>query len=98
MIFGCTVAGDEFQQELDAVFSNIDFYIGIADDMIICREQPDGSDHDRHLTEFFQVIRNPSISLTISKFQCKTKHASFIGTTSHLMVTNLKMKKVLSHL
>ena len=50
MPFGLTVEGDAFQHNLDAVFSKLDFCTGIADDIIIWGEQPDGSDHDKHIT------------------------------------------------
>ena len=52
MLLGLNLVGDIFQQKLDAVFSNLDFYTGIADDMIVWGEQPDDSGHDKHLTSF----------------------------------------------
>ena len=54
MPFGLTVARVTFQCKLVVAFSNLHFCTGIADDMIIWGEQPDGSDHDKHLTEFFR--------------------------------------------
>ena len=44
MPFGLTVVGDAFQHKIEAVFSSLDFCTGIADDVIIRGEQPDGSD------------------------------------------------------
>ena len=65
MPFGLTALGDPFQYKLDGVLSNLDFCIGIVDDMIIWGEQPDGSDHDKHLTDFCAGHM---------KVQSKTKH------------------------
>ena len=35
MPFGLTFGGDVFQCKLDIIFNNLDFYTGIADDMIM---------------------------------------------------------------
>ena len=68
MPFGLTVVGDTFQHKLDKVFSNPDFFTGIADGMIIWREQPAGSYHDKHLTELLQVTRKHNLKLNIDNF------------------------------
>ena len=81
MPFRLTVAEDAFKHKLDAGFSNLDFCTAIADDMIIWIEQPDGSDHEKHLIEFLQVTRKNNQKLNINKPQYKTKHASVLGTT-----------------
>ena len=57
MALGLTAAEDAFQHKLDTVFSSLDFCTGIADDMIIWGKQPDDSDHDKYLIEFFLVTR-----------------------------------------
>ena len=65
--FGLTVIGDAFQWKVGSFFSNLDFCISIADDMIIWGKQPDGSDWDKHLTEFLQVTRKTNLKLNINK-------------------------------
>ena len=92
--FRLIAAGDAFQCKIDAVFSNLDFCTCIADDMVIWGEQPDGGDHDKHLTESLQVTRKHNLELNIDKLWYKTKHASFFGTTFTLMASNQKMKKI----
>ena len=51
MPFSLAVAGDTFQCKLDTIFNNIDYCIDMADDMIICSEDTDGSDYDKHPTK-----------------------------------------------
>ena len=89
-----TVPGDAFQHKLDAVFSKIDFSTVIADDMIIWGEQPDGSDHYKHITNFLQVTKNHNLKLNIVMLQDKTKHASFFGTTFTADGHKPEMKKL----
>ena len=49
--------------------------------MIIWGEQPDGSDHDEHLTEFLKVTRKYNLNLNKNRLQYKTKYANFFWTT-----------------
>ena len=84
MQLGLTVTGDAFLHKLDAVFSNLDIYTGIAYDMIVWEEKPDGSDHDKHLTEFLQVTRKHHLKPNISKPQYKNKYASSFGDHFHI--------------
>ena len=81
MPFGLTVAGYTFQCKLDAIFNSLDFYTGIADDMMIWGEDADGSDFDKHLTKFLSVTRQHNINLNLDKLQLVTKQASFFDTT-----------------
>ena len=77
MPFKFTVAGYAFQYKLDAVFINLGFCTGIADDVIIWEEQLNSSDNDQHLTEFLQVTRKHNLAVSISKLQYRAKHTSF---------------------
>ena len=94
MPFVLAVIGDAFQCKLDAIFSNIDFCNGIADDMITGEEQPDGSVHEKCLTEFLQVTRKHNLKLNTNKFQCKLNMPLSLGPLSHLMVTNHKLETI----
>ena len=69
MPFGLTVVVDAFHHKLDVVFSNHNSCTCIADDIIIWREQPNGSNHDKHLTEFLQVARKHNLKAKVSKLQ-----------------------------
>ena len=57
MSFSFAVAGDAFLYKLDTIFNNLDFCMGITDDMIIWTEEADGSNHDKYLTEFLEITR-----------------------------------------
>ena len=50
MPFGLTIVGNVYQCKLDAVFRNLDVCTGIAYNMIIWGERPDGTDHEKYLT------------------------------------------------
>ena len=66
---------------LEAVFNNLDFCTSIANDFTIWGEQPYGSDHEKHHTDFFQFTRKHNLKLNMEKLQYKTKHTNFFGTT-----------------
>ena len=70
-----------FSTKLDAILNNPDFCTGIAGDMIIRGEQPNGSDHNKHQAEFLQITRKHHLKLNTDVLQYKTKYASFFGTT-----------------
>ena len=70
MPFGLTDAGNAFQCNLDKTWSKLDFVTGIADDMIIWKEQADRSDHDQYLTKILQD--NTSWNWNMRK--CSLKH------------------------
>ena len=49
---------DVFLCKLDAVLSNLDVCVGIADDMIIWSKQPDGSYHENILQNSWTLHEN----------------------------------------
>ena len=75
------VAEDKLQHKLDAIFSNLDFCTGFADNMITWGEQQDASDHDKCLIECSQVSRKYYLKLDKEKSQYKTKHAGLLANT-----------------
>ena len=58
MLFGMTVARDNFQHKIYIIYNVLDFFTGIADDTVMFTELADGSDNNEHLARFLQCINN----------------------------------------
>ena len=54
MPFGTNISGDCHQCGIDSIYGKLDNVIGIADDLLICGDEADGSDHDHA----FQAVLN----------------------------------------
>ena len=60
---GLIDAGNAFWCTIGTIFHNVDFCMGMADDMIICSKQTNSSDYDKPLTEFLQATRQQNLKL-----------------------------------
>ncbi len=75
------MSGNAFQRKLDNIYNPLPNTIGIADDIIIWGENPDGTDHDRALMKFLEVTKANNLCINIDKIQYKTKEVTFFGET-----------------
>ena len=60
MPFGTNVSGDCHQCGIDAKYGKLKNVIGIADDLLIWGNEPDGSDHDKA----FQAVLDTTCQTT----------------------------------
>ena len=69
MPFGTNVSGDCHQHGIDAKYGKLKNVIGIADDLLIWGNEPDGSDHDKAFQGVLDTTRQNNLKLNIDKVQ-----------------------------
>ena len=69
MPFGTNVSGDYHQHGIDAKYGKLKNVIGIADDLLIWGNEPDGSDHDKAFQAVLDTTRQNNLKLNIDKIQ-----------------------------
>ena len=81
MPFGTNVSGDCHQHGIDAKYGKRKNVIGIADDLLIWGNEPDGSDHDKAFQAVLDTTRQKNLKLNIDKIQYRRKKVIFFGET-----------------
>ena len=81
MPFGTNVSGDCHQRGIDAKYGKLKNVIGIADDLLIWGNEPDGSDHDKAFQAVLDTTRQNNLKLNIDKIQYCHKKVIFFGET-----------------
>ena len=81
MPFGTNVTGDCHQHGIDAKYGKLKNVIGIADDLLIWGNEPDGSDHYKAFQAVLDTTRQNNLKLNIDKIQYHHKKVIFFGET-----------------
>ena len=81
MPFGTNVSGDCHQRGIDAKYGKLKNVIGIADDLLIWGNEPDGSDHDKAFQGVLDTTHQNNLKLNIDKIQYHRKKVIFFGET-----------------
>ena len=75
------VSGDCHQHGIDTKYGKLKNVIGIADDLLIWGNEPDGSDHDKAFQGVLDTTRQNNLKLNIDKIQYHRKKVIFFGET-----------------
>ena len=81
MPFGTNVSCDCHQRGIDAKYGKLRNVIGIADDLLIWGNEPDGSDHDKAFQAVLDTTHQNNLKLNIDKIQYRRKKVIFFGET-----------------
>ena len=81
MPFGTNVSGVCHQHGIDAKYGKLKNVVGIADDLLIWGNEPDGSDHDKAFQAVLDTTRQNNLKLNIDKVQYRCKKVIFFGET-----------------
>ena len=69
------------QRGIDAKYGKLKNVIGIADNLLIWGNEPDGSDHDKAFQAVLDTTHQNNLKLNIDKIQYRHKKVIFFGET-----------------
>ena len=73
--------GDCHQQGIDSIYGKLNNIIGIADNLLIWRNEDDESDHDHAFQSVLETTCRNNLKLNIAKIQYCQKKVTFFGET-----------------
>ena len=81
MPFNTNVSGACHQQGIDSIYGKLNNIIGIADNLLIWRNEDDESDHDHTFQSVLETTCRNNLKLNIAKIQYCQKKVTFFGET-----------------